>query len=408
MRKVGIALGVVLVVGLLLLVGLEVAARTLHWWPDPLFQPDERFGVFHIPGAEGWWVNIDAPDEFQTYVRINSKGLRDREYPYEKPPGTYRILVLGDSFADALEVPLEDSFQEVLEARLNERLDRPVEVINGGVWGYGNDQELLFYRLEGRKYRPDLVLLAFQPNSDVLENHRGMETRYMGREYKPFFVLGEDGELELVNFPFRVEPEPPPRNLLERVKRFLAANSRAYPVVGRYVKARLRGIAGWLQRVGVMDPVPGETVAGGIPMGMYLYAEDYPPEWEEAWAVTKAIIAQLRREVEADGAQLAVVVLPDRHLVEGDYLAWALRTYPAMRDREWDLDKPNRIMRAFLEEQGIPYLEMVDEFRQRAEETGRPLYYPRDGHWNVEGHHLAGERIAEWLLDRSLVDNPAR
>ena len=143
-------------------------------------------------------------------------------------------------------------------------------------------------------------------------------------------------------------------------------------------------------------------------MGMYLYAEDYPPEWEEAWAVTKAIIAQLRREVEADGAQLAVVVLPDRHLVEGDYLAWALRTYPAMRDREWDLDKPNRIMRAFLEEQGIPYLEMVDEFRQRAEETGRPLYYPRDGHWDVEGHHLAGERIAEWLLDRSLVDNPAR
>lgn len=398
MRKAGIALGAATLVGLLLLVGLEVAARTSHWWPDPLFQPDERFGVFHIPNAEGWWVNIEAPNEFQTFVRINSKGLRDREYSYGKPPGTLRILVLGDSFADALEVPLEDSFQEVMEARLNEHLDRPVEVINGGVWGYGNDQELLFYRLEGRKYQPDLVLLAFQSTSDVMENHREMETRYMGREYKPFFVLNGDGELELINFPFRPGPEPPPQTALERVKRFLAINSRAYPVVARFVRGRLQGIATWLQKIGVMDAPQGETVAAGIPVGMYLYAVDYPAEWEEAWDVTQAIIAQLKREVEADGARLAVVILPDRHLVEGDYLAWALRTYPAMQGRAWDLDKPNRIMREFLDEQGIPYLEMVDVFRQTAALIGHPLYYPRDGHWNVDGHHLAGDLIADWLL----------
>ena len=402
MRKVWRAIGILALVGVLLLVGLELAARALHWWPDPFFQPDERFGYFHIPGAEGWWVNAEVPGEFQTPVRINAKGLRDREYPYEKPEGTYRVLVLGDSFADALEVPLEDSFQEVLEVYLNERLDRPVEVINGGVWGYGNDQELLFYRLEGRKYQPDLVLLAFQSTSDVLENHREMETRYMGREYKPFFVLN-DGELELVNFPFRVEPEPPPRGPVERVKRFLAAHSRLYPVAGRFVKARMKEVADWLRKLGVMDPARGERVTGGIPVAMYLYAVEYPPEWEEAWAVTKAIIAQLKREVEADGARLAVVILPDRHMVEGDYLAWALRTYPAMEGREWDLDKPNRIMRQFLGEQGVPYLEMVAPFRQRVEETGRPLYYPRDGHWNAEGHRLAGRLIGEWLLEGGIL-----
>lgn len=64
---------------------------------------DEQFGFAHIPNASGWWVNIDAPGEFQTYVRINSKGLRDRDYSYEKPSGVFRILVPGDSFADALE-----------------------------------------------------------------------------------------------------------------------------------------------------------------------------------------------------------------------------------------------------------------------------------------------------------------
>jgi len=399
MRKVSKVL-VVLILGVILLLGgLEAAARILHWWPDVFFEPDERFGFFHIPGAEGWWVNINAPGEFQTHVRMNSKGLRDREYPYEKPPGVFRILVLGDSFADALEVPLEDTFHEILEKRLNERSDMPIEVINGGVWGYGNDLELLFYRLEGRKYRPDLVLLAFQSTSDVLENHQEMETRYMGEVYKPFFVL-EEGELVLVNWPFPVElvEPPPPQGAVEHVKAWLATHSRLYPSAGYFIKRRLPALAGLLRGLGAMDAGLDRGGAGKIPTAMHLYAVDYSPEWEEAWAVTQAIIAQLNQEVEADGAQLVVILLPDRHQVEEGYLDWAFGAYPAMRDQAWDLDKPNQIMRRFLAEQGIPHLEMLEEFRQQAAETERPLYYPKDGHWNVEGHHLAGELLAENLV----------
>jgi hypothetical protein len=390
--------------GLLLLAALEIATYVLHWRPDPLMQPDERFGFAHIPNASGWWVNIDAPGEFQTYVRINSKGLRDREYPYEKPPGVFRILVLGDSFADALEVPLEDSFHEVLESLLSERLDTPVEVINGGVWGYGNDLELLFYRLEGYKYQPDLVLLAFQSTSDVLENHQEMEAQYMGQVYKPFFVL-KDGELTLTDWPFpveRMEP-PPPQGPVEYVKAWLVAHSRFYHVAGRLIKERLGSLAGVLRYIGVMDPDQGDTVAGGIPIETYLYAVEYPPEWEEAWTVTKAIIAQLNREVAANGGRLAVLLLPDRNQVEGNYLAQRMQEYPAMQERQWDLDKPNRIMREFLAQEEIPVLEMLDEFRTRAEETGCPLYYPKDGHWNVEGHHLAGELLAEMLCQQGWV-----
>jgi lysophospholipase L1-like esterase len=404
LKRGGTIVGIFLLVSVLLLAGLEVATRVLHWRPDRLMQPDERFGFAHIPNANGWWVNIDAPAEFQTHVQINSKGLRDREYAYEKPPGTFRILVLGDSFADALEVPLEDSFQEVLETQLNERLDAPVEVINGGVWGYGNDLELLFYRLEGYKYQPDLVLLAFQSNSDLLENHREMETQYMGQVYKPFFVL-ENGELVLTNWPFPVESleAPPPQGLIEHAKAWLATRSRFYHVAGRFIKERLVDLAGALRSLGVMDPREGNTVTGGIPMATYIYAVDYSPEWEEAWAVTEAIVAQLNREVTAHGARLVVLLLPDRNQVEDGYLARALQEYPAMMDYKWDLDKPNRIMRQFLAEEQIPALEMLDEFQTRAQETGRPLYYPKDGHWNVEGQRLAGELLAQKLCQQELL-----
>ena len=74
LQRGGVVLGLFFAVCLLLLLGLEVATRVLHWRPDVLMQPDERFGFAHIPGAEGWWVNIDSPGEFQTYVSINSKG----------------------------------------------------------------------------------------------------------------------------------------------------------------------------------------------------------------------------------------------------------------------------------------------------------------------------------------------
>ncbi len=392
--KAGLLLTGILLLGLL---ALEGAARAFHWWPDPFLQPDERFGLAHIPNASGWWVNIEAPGEFQTPVRINSKGLRDREYPYEKPPGTFRILLLGDNFAEAFQVPLEDSFQEVVEVRLNGELPLPVEVINAGTWLYSTDLELLFYRLEGRNYRPDLVLLAFHAGTDVLESHREMEIRYMGREYKPFFVL-KDGELELVNFPYPVPQEPPPQGIVGRVKGFLAAHSRLYPVAGRFIRRHLRRGGG-----SAAGGAAATSGAEAIPMDLYLYAVDPPPEWAEAWEVSKALIRQLRREVEADGGRLAVVLIPDRRQVEAGYLDWAMRTYPAMAAYTWDMEHPNRVLRTFLEAEGIPYLDLLEVFRQRTQEQGAELYYPRDGHWNVAGHRLAGEEIGAWLVASGLV-----
>jgi len=98
-------------------------------------------------------------------LTINSKGLRDREYPYEKPPGVKRILVLGDSFVWGYGVGDSEIFTEVLERQLQAE-GRPWEVINTGVSGWGTDQEYLFFREEGVKYSPDIVVLAYYFGND--------------------------------------------------------------------------------------------------------------------------------------------------------------------------------------------------------------------------------------------------
>ncbi len=126
-------------------------------------------------------------------LTINSRGLRGRERPYEKPPGVARILVLGDSYVWGYGVADDEVFTEVLEERLRKASGR-YEVLNAGVSGWGNDQEYLFLKDEGFKYSPDIVVLAFFIGNDPMNN------RY-SRQYgldKPVFL---DLHLTLGNVP---------------------------------------------------------------------------------------------------------------------------------------------------------------------------------------------------------------
>jgi len=154
--------------GLISIVLCEIVLRMAGIsWPS-FYQPDPELGVSLIPGAEGWWTR-----EGKAYVRINSAGLRDREHAQAKPVHTLRIAVLGDSFAEAMQVPMEEAFWSVLERDLKGcpgLAGREPEVINFGVSWYGSAQELLMLRHRVWSYDPDIVLLAFSPGNDVRNN----------------------------------------------------------------------------------------------------------------------------------------------------------------------------------------------------------------------------------------------
>ncbi|HVS20334.1 MAG TPA: hypothetical protein VHD88_00725, partial [Pyrinomonadaceae bacterium] len=62
----------------------------------PIFYTTDYYRGFALrPGIEGHYQR-----EGESYVRINSDGLRDREHSKTKPPDTVRIAVLGDSFVE--------------------------------------------------------------------------------------------------------------------------------------------------------------------------------------------------------------------------------------------------------------------------------------------------------------------
>jgi lysophospholipase L1-like esterase len=385
------------------LVLLEGAARIFKLGTGLFWQPDSQLGWVNIPDASGW---ESCYGECQIRVTINSKGLRDREIPYEKESGTTRILMLGDSTTAAMQVALEDTFVKQLEDELVEN-NGDWEVINAGVNAYGTDNELLFYRLEGQKYEPDIVFLNMYLANDVYNNHPTLELRYGGQSAKPYFTLNEAGDLAIQNYP--VEDTT---TFWTNVGTFLKKNFQLPRFVAQTLA--LRGeIPSWMAPIvrlfgggrgvtettevqntddGAAEGDGVETAVQTPPRRPDICDPDPVPIIQNAWDVTEALILELEKEVEANGAQLAVLIIPA-----------APQIVLPREGAEWYCDLPNDRLTAFLDDVGIPYLDMLPEFREEAVAGNGPYYFERDFHMNALGHDLTSELLYQFV-DETFVN----
>jgi hypothetical protein len=121
-------------------------------------------GLKLAPGYTGWFAGVP--------VHINSLGLRDpREYGLRKAPGTFRILVLGDSVTFGHGSVYEHTYPYLLEQRLRAwRRDVDWQVWNAAVPGYNTSQELAHLLQVGPRFQPDLVVVGFYEN-DLVDNY---------------------------------------------------------------------------------------------------------------------------------------------------------------------------------------------------------------------------------------------
>lgn len=375
---------------------LEGAARIFKLGTGLFWQPDSQLGWVNIPDASGW---ESCYGECQIRVTINSLGLRDREIPYEKAPDTRRILMLGDSTTAAMQVELEDTFVKQLETDLNDN-DGNWEVINAGVNAYGTDNELLFYRLEGEKYDPDIVILDMYLANDIYNNNPVLELRYGGQSAKPYFTLQDDGTLELQNFPvedtatfwtkvgtFLKKNFQLPRFVAQTLALRGEIPSWLAPVVRLFGGGRGATAASDTDQAAESSGAEGTETAVQTPQRRPDICDPDPlPIVEDAWQVTEAIILQLQEETAANGAEFAVMMIPA-----------APQIVPPEGDAEWYCDVPNDRLTAFLDEAGIPYLDMLPGFRQAALDGGGPYYFERDFHMTLAGHDLASQLLYQFV-----------
>jgi lysophospholipase L1-like esterase len=348
---------------------------TVYVWTDPIT------GVSHIPG-----VKSPARSDGGSKIEINDDGLRGPDATLAKPPGTYRLALLGDSFIEAFEVPYDSTVGEVLERRLSALRGTPVEVLNFGVGGYGTAQELLTLRHKVWQYSPDLVILAVTTGNDISDNYRPLKQS----DFVPYFMY--QGDRLVLDTTFLSARGYRSRAAWTRRMLTVVQHSRLAQVVNRVRKVRRKderqernAEARPEEELGLRDEVQ-------VPPAT--------PEWKEAWRVTEGVLRLMGEECRARGTPLALVTLTRGIQVtpERDKKERFLRGLGAE-----DMYYPERRIAALGEREGIPVLNLAPSMAQEAEK--RQVYFhayrttPGVGHWNVEGHRAAGERIAAWLAE---------
>jgi len=298
------------------------------------------------------------------------------------------------SFAEAMQVNQEETFWAILGKDLQgcpNLRDRQVEMINFGEAGFGTAQELLALRHRAWKYSPDIVLLAFFTGNDMADNSPVL----MGHDYNPYFKF-QDGQLVLMDQKTREkwEAEQRKRSWGKKFYRWRQDHFRVSQVLRQFRLVFQEWRSQSRKTAGAVAPQPG-TEAG---LSDTIYREPVSAVWQEAWKVTEALLLLMRDEVTARGARFFVVVLTTGTQVHPDP---AVRTQSARELGVDDLFYPDRRLEKFCQRQGIPILLLAPAFQEYATAHQVFLHGFKDslgvGHWNQQGHRLAGKLIAQWL-----------
>jgi hypothetical protein len=71
-----------------------------------------------------------------------------------------------------------------------------------------------------------------------------------------------------------------------------------------------------------------------------------------------------------------------------------------LNDAKYDYKKPDRILKEFCEQNGVPYIDFLDIYETLPEKKVRDFYFNKDMHWTVKGHAFAAETLAKFLVQK--------
>jgi len=322
---------------------------------DFYFEPDPHTGFRIGPFSEGIYKD-------GVRVRANSRGHLDDEVTRQKSAGTYRILMLGDSFTAGSGVRIEDAFPQRLERQLNRPGRARVEVVNTAVGGWNPFQYAQYFEYYGREFQPDLVMVAFFVGNDTYDESLTLES-------------------------------------LEKIVHFrrVRAQSMKNPLIGPMVflhehshLARLlligRGARGDWARRNCNDLMPEYVSLQRRVLYNFLRRT---PELEARALPNVKQMVRIRDLAALDGAPLFVVLLPDENQTNPVLQA---AVFGKNRRDAYDFEMPQSMLREMLSAENIPTLDLLEAFRRDPE-----CLYLNDTHWKPAGHARAADLIAAWL-----------
>lgn len=372
----GLAYALFMIVTLALLG--EVALRVLplgKFRSAPFRQYDSQLGVSLIPNMKV----THSRGCFTGEVEINRWGFRDRDRTLEKPPGVFRIALIGDSVVEGVHVKPDQVMNIQMEKLLREQGQPNVEVMDFGIEGIGTTQELIMYKERIRQFHPDLVLLTFSDN-DVMNNSSTLQPKSYGIHtwYSPYYNLDANGQLV-----------------------FQPVHSRPLNALASFLE-RHSYLAYYIERVWYRADLPLYRWHG-LPVYFGSYSDDpLDPEWQQAWMVTEKVMARMRDTVEADGAKFVVVPWTNFTDIDPDWRQRLTKQFGPLPE-ELAPTKLDQRLRQIGDRQKLT-MEFLTPYMQAYRDQHHlqwPYFsLPCDPHFSAIGHQVVAGAIVQLLEQR--------
>lgn len=356
---------------LISLVTMELAFRLAGFLPSAA-EPDKDLGWRWAAGAR-----YRFEEEGFSEGRFNRFGMRDVERAPDKPAGVRRVALLGDSFAEGLQVPLERTFAFLSEQRLRGNGVKS-EILNFARSGMGPTEELIVLQRDALRLAPDAVCLVYLPGNDISD----ALPRTTTDPSRPFARPADGGVVITRDFlntrGYRL------RRLINPLKRHSALVSWALARVRRLQQERIRKT--------VLPADPNPLVA---PQGVTSLFTGHPEAlYEEALAVNLAVLDEVARVCSSNEIPLGVVVLPT-------YLYFSPE---ALESAGIDPEAVSRRIQDWAADRGVACLALQQPFEKKIAKGAR-LHFPTGpqpwnvGHFNEGGNELAARLLTPFLTD---------
>jgi len=355
-RQSVINICIILVSLIVLIMSLEVIMQVYH---------AVRSRSAHTESAqeESLYIKLNSPVLYglnPKHPDINSQGLRDDEVLINRPSGSLRILLLGDSVTFGTCVARGRIYPDHLEQLLQQRYGE-IDVINAGVGGYTTFNELQYYLTEGRKYEPDIVILSFCLN-DVANPrlHWGSETDKM-LEIPVEAIPNIEHDKHYAR-PLIQKRERALYSLLRRSKLFNAIRWRWKLFTYHFTKPKIPTF-----------------ITGDDTTSIRVLIDEESPEFR--WLVSK--FDQLNEAVTGDGSTLMIVLFPLAYQLDEDY--------PYV---------PQEHLSYLCAVNDIPCLDLLPSFRKYRKEELFLLEnagYNDVWHLTGKGHDVTARKLFDWL-----------
>lgn len=377
-----------------------------------LFVVDLLLGVFGLPADEvvrsAHRPNVSKTlksIEFEYQFSTNELGIRYPQISGEKPTGSTRILLLGDSFTEGVGVEAADTFGALLQDHYSGASGNEVLFINGGLGGEGPTRFWRLFNDVGLALGPDGLLLCIYAN-DLMDTPEPLSREDLYR-----LVPERHGFDKLVH------------GLLPHVYMLMSEAGRIVARELRQSGGFVATVSGHARQQGISEDaienwktgLPQELVEASdnnefnkslLSMGLF-----HPDYWSEAINITSPraerkyqamtvvldeISAVAREHAMAVGLVYIPAPLqydPSRH---ASWNPWVIGGVQFRKEWLTEVAEIQQRLSAWAQRQSIPFLDLTPVLREEVQ-RGSELNYKLDGHWNARGHSVAGRAIVEWI-----------